>query len=345
MLDQQYSVLTTLNKVPTMRYLRELGEYYVVKQILDLIRNSKVSHLPPGDDAVALRLGNQFVVVNIDTLVARYCMLPGMTFYDLGWRIVTASASDLASKLAQPKIFLVSISIPGTTSLEEVLDFTKGAIDASRYYGAELCGGDTNESNDVVVSAVGIGLTDIEPPPRSGLRPGDVIAVTGTFGYTGLVFKAYYSGVKLDRLPRKFIERTYRPRARVDIVPLLREIRSYLTASSDSSDGLVRTLHNLAEASGVSIVLDRLPTDTEVAEICAQFGFSLEEVVLYGGEEFELVLGIRSSNVDEVVKRFHSMGTELLVVGKAIEGKGAVYLKSGSEVKKLPLSGWEYFRK
>ncbi|RLE55600.1 MAG: thiamine-phosphate kinase [Thermoprotei archaeon] len=328
-----------------MQYLKDLGEYYVVEQILNLIKSSRASYLPPGDDAVALKLGNYFVVVNVDTLIARYCMLPGMTLYDLGWRVVTASASDLASKLAQPKIFLISISMPGTTPLEDVLDFTRGAIDASRYYGAELCGGDTNESSDIVVSAVGIGLTDIEPLPRSGLRPGDVVAVTGAFGYTGLVFKAYYSGVELDRLPRKFIEKTYRPRARVDIVPVLREIRSYLTASSDSSDGLVRTLYNLAEASGVSIVLDRLPISDEVSEVCAQFGFSPEEVVLYGGEEFELVLGIRPSSIDEVIRRFHSIGTELLVVGRATEGRGVVYLKSGSEVRKLPLSGWEYFRK
>ncbi|MFC6727941.1 thiamine-monophosphate kinase, partial [Natronoarchaeum mannanilyticum] len=76
------------------------------------------------------------------------------------------------------------------------------------------------------------------------------------------------------------------------------------TAMMDSSDGLARSLHQLAEASdcGVEIDGDAVPIDDAVAEVATDDA-ERREMGLFFGEDFELVVAIPEDRLDAAIER------------------------------------------
>lgn len=326
----------------------DLGE----RELIDLIwRSLREGHpdrigrnqLPHPDDAAAIRLPDgSYLVLKTDMFVKRTDAPKGMRHFQMGAKCVVMNASDLAAKGARPFAFMHSLGIPRRYSKERVLSLVDGILSACDEYQLEFLGGDLGESSDLIIAGFMAGLAR-RLVRRSGASPGDLLAVTGPFGDTACAFKILIEGKAApQRLKRSVIRSIYAPKARVGAGVALAESGA-VTACMDSSDGLAFTIGELSRSSNVGFELSKIPVSDAAKEFSSIHGIPAEELALYGGEEYELVLTIRPEMLAEAQRASGSAGAQLTVIGRAVEGAG-VYFADGNGRRPIPLRGYEHFK-
>ncbi|WP_049901678.1 thiamine-phosphate kinase [Natrinema sp. J7-1] len=228
-----------------------------------------------GDDAAIV----DGLVVTTDMLHDRTDFPDGTTRYTAGWRAVGASLSDIAAMGGSATAAGAAYAAP-TFDRDELLAFVRGARDVCEHVGAEYVGGDLDGHDEFTVSTTAIGRT-ADPVRRSGARPGDVVCVTGTLGRSGAALRLFDRD-HTDRANDLF---RFEPR-----IATGRTLAAHASAMMDSSDGLARSLHQLAEASdcGFAIDADRVPIADAVHDVTDGDGDALEVATTFG-EDFELV--------------------------------------------------------
>ncbi|WP_306054045.1 thiamine-phosphate kinase [Natronococcus wangiae] len=245
---------------------------------------------PVGDDAAAV----DGLVVTTDMLHERTDFPAGTTRYTAGWRSVGASLSDVAAMGADATAAVAAYAAPAFVE-EELLAFVRGATDVCDLVGAEYVGGDLDGHGEFTVATTAIGRTD-EPVPRSGARPGDVVCVTGTVGRSAAALEYFERAAAGDRdaLERANALFQFEPR-----VAAGRALACNASAMMDSSDGLARSLHQLADASGCGFAIDAgpIPIDDAVRAVTDTDDAALELATTFG-EDFELVVAIPEGEVE-----------------------------------------------
>ncbi|SDZ93185.1 thiamine-phosphate kinase [Haloplanus vescus] len=239
-----------------------------------------------GDDAAVV----DGLVVTTDMLHERTDFPPGTTRYTAGWRAVGASLSDVAAMGADATAAVAAYGAP-TFDADEVRAFVDGANDVCDLTGARYVGGDLDSHDEFTVASTVVGRTD-DPVPRSGASPGEAVYVTGTLGRTGAAIRAFERGDDEQG------NALFRFEPRVDAGQALAPVA---TAMMDSSDGLARSLHQLAEASdcGFDISWDRLPVDSSVEDVATDAA-DRRELAAFFGEDFELVFTAPPSALESV---------------------------------------------
>ncbi|WP_276299115.1 thiamine-phosphate kinase [Halorussus lipolyticus] len=239
-----------------------------------------------GDDAAVV----DGQVLTTDMLHETTDFPAGTTRYTAGWRAVGASLSDVAAMGAEATAAVAVYAVPEFD--EDLLaNFVAGASDVCQTVGAEYVGGDLDESREFTTATTVLGQTD-DPVYRSGASPGEVVCVTGTLGRTGAALGLFENN-EIERANDLF---RFEPR-----IAAGRAVAPHATAMMDSSDGLARSLHQLAEASdcGFSISWDSVPVDESVRET-----FDTEEMVrersIFFGEDFELVFTVPEEHLSEI---------------------------------------------
>ncbi len=228
-----------------------------------------------GDDAAVV----DGLVVTTDMLHDRTDFPDGTTRYTAGWRAVGASLSDVAAMGAEATAAVAAYAAP-TFDGEELLDFVRGASDVCDRVDGEYVGGDLDGHDEFTVATTAIGRAD-DPVRRAGARPGDRVCVTGTLGRSAAALELFDQG-HIERANELF---RFEPR-----IAAGRALAPHASAMMDSSDGLARSLHQLAEASdcGFAIESDRVPIDDAVREVADGDEDALERATTFG-EDFELV--------------------------------------------------------
>lgn len=227
-----------------------------------------------GDDCAVV--GEQ--VLTTDMLHAATDFPDGTTRYTAGWRAVGASLSDVAAMGAEATAAVAVYAAPEFDE-EELLAFVRGASDVCGAVGGEYVGGDLDEHAEFTVATTALGHTD-DPVRRDGAVPGEAVCVTGTLGRSAAALRLF--GTDDERANELF---RFEPR-----VAAGRAVASHATAMLDSSDGLARSLHQLADASdcGFDVAGDALPVDSAVSEVAADAADE-RELAVHFGEDFELV--------------------------------------------------------
>jgi thiamine-monophosphate kinase len=179
---------------------------------------------------------------------------------------------------------------------------------------------------------------------RKGATPGDLVATTGEFGYTGALFEAVLHGrSKPVKLIDKIRERALRPKARIKEGQALARSGS-VSASIDSSDGLAWSLHELSAASRVGFQINNL----HIPPICVEFAEANDldpvDLALYGGEEFELVVTIPTNKWEKATEAISQVGGSLTLIGEVVDEPEKVVKVNGEE-RVIELKGYEHFKK
>ncbi|HKL28008.1 MAG TPA: thiamine-phosphate kinase [Natrialbaceae archaeon] len=239
-----------------------------------------------GDDAAVV--GDQ--VLTIDMLHESTDFPDGVTHYTAGWRAVGASLSDVGAMGAEATAAVAAYGVPAFEP-EDLLAFVRGANDVCERVGARYVGGDLDHHGEFTVSTAALGRTD-EPVWRSGASPGDRVCVTGDLGRSAAAVRLFERG-ETDRANDLF---RFDPRVETG-----RAIAPHATAMMDSSDGLARSLHQLAEASdcGFAIDADAIPVHEAVDDLATDEA-DRRSMGLYFGEDFELVFTVPESALEEV---------------------------------------------
>ncbi len=301
--------------------------------------------VPFGDDVSACDLGNgELAVLKTDMLVGKTDVPRSMSFWQSARKAVVMNVSDFAAKGVTPIAVLVSLGLPRKVRRKDVEEIGKGLNAGAREYGAYILGGDTSEASDLIISLSVFGVAKKgEVLLRSGAKSGDLVAVTGCFGKTTAGLKILLDDLEAGPRARKvLVESVLMPHAKLKEGLALRRTGA-VTAAIDSSDGLAWSLHEISRASKVGFVINKLPVASEVEKFAEMNGLDLLELVLYGGEEYELLLTLKSELLRKAEKAVESVGGQLLLIGKATAAKKLLLDVDGQESVIEP-RGWEHFK-
>ncbi|MDZ7700868.1 MAG: thiamine-phosphate kinase [Halobacteriales archaeon] len=237
-----------------------------------------------GDDAAVV----DGLVLTTDMLHERADFPSGTTAYTAGWRTVGASLSDVAAMGAEA-VAAVAVYAAPEFDPDELAAFVDGAGEVCEAVGARYVGGDLDRHDEFTAVATALGRTDA-PVRRSGASPGERVCVTGTLGRSAAALELFEAG-EADRANALF---RFEPR-----VAAGRALAPYASSMMDSSDGLARSLHQLAEASGCGFAVeaDEIPVDDAVQAVAADDAAALELATAVG-EDFELVLTMEAVDVE-----------------------------------------------
>ncbi len=295
-----------------------------------------------GDDAAAMgeTLPDRQMVVTTDMLVDGVHFSDRTTSpEDVGWRAAAVNLSDLAAMGAQPWGLVMSVGLLPDTEIAWIEGVYRGFSECLRTYGTELVGGDTVRSPVRTLAVTAFGqVAKHQLIQRHTARVGDAIVMTGWHGLSKaglelllneqleeklLVPIKIRDQVLLGKQLIKAICRYHqRPIPRFDAINLLHQIfqqenhlSDFLVSGMDSSDGLADAIAQICRASnvGAKIFWDKLPVP-EVVKILA--GDRALDWVLYGGEDFELVLCMPFELAEQFVQQLSSA----VIIGEITEG-------------------------
>lgn len=242
----------------------------------------------------------------------------------VGYRLVVANVSDVGAKGGRPFAAVVAVGFPSGFNEETLMDVYRGVAEASREYGVPVVGGDLSRDAggwNFVMTLLGVAPSGVFPA-RSSLAPDDSIYLIGRPGRArcGLLSLSKgggaCSGPALDA-PREAFRR---PRALLSLGQRLTG-RPEVMAVIDSSDGLERSLRELAGASEVTIEVNRVPVWPGILPWAMLLEEYPEDLVWTGGEDYDFILGIRAGKEDSferwVRQEISGSPEHLFRVGKA----------------------------
>ncbi|SNR24980.1 thiamine-phosphate kinase [Halorubrum vacuolatum] len=246
----------------------------------DALRMLAIDVPHAGDDAAVV----DDLVITTDMLHERTDFPAGTTRYTAGWRAVGASLSDVAAMGARATAAVAVYADEGFDP-HELQRFVCGASEVCAAVDAEYVGGDLDVHSEFTTATTAVGdVTDAGPVLRSGASIGEALCVTGEWGRSAAALRLF------ERDTVESVERAndlfrFTPRVADGVA-----LAPHATAMMDSSDGLARSLHQLAEASGVGFTLDReaVPVHPAVDGVAADADERFELATTFG-EDFELV--------------------------------------------------------
>lgn len=319
-----------------------------------------------GDDAAALSfdsaedgiIGEKRLLLAMDTMVETvHFSERTMSDEDVGYKALAANISDIAAMGGVPLHAVVSVSVPKAYGIERMKRVYDGLYRCAERYGIAIVGGDTTASPaHMVISVALTGAVEAGLElRRSGAKPGEAVIVTGPVGMSAAGLHLLLNADYNREMPQSMGQHKYgvlfaahqRPSPSVLAGRLL--LRSGCRSLNDVSDGLSSEAWELAEASGLRIVLDErlLPKSGTMSAYAASVGVSPLEWMLYGGEDYVLTGTVSLESVDSLKAEFHRHGLPFYVIGGTEEGPPGVELipisaAGGSRVK-VAKKGYNHF--
>jgi thiamine-monophosphate kinase len=288
-----------------------------------------------------IRAGKGKLAVKVDMLVEHTDVPRGMNYRQAARKAVAMCVSDFAAKGTKPDSFLISVGVGRDITEGQVKGLARGFEDASREWGVRLVGGDTNEASELIIDCVMIGFARrfVE---RTGASPGDLLVVTGSFGYPPAGLKILMEGARAKpAFAKKATLSVLRPTPDLELGVA---IAPYLTSSMDSSDGLARSVHTLARESKVGFKLTRLPVGEGVEDFAKVNGLDPNRLVFQGGEEYLIVGTVRPDKLKAASGAARRKGGQLLQIGVATSDRGRVVLRSRGRSRSIADEGWTHLR-
>jgi len=209
---------------------------------------------------------------------------------DVGWKAASAALSDLAAVGARPLGVQLALGVPRDLGDRSVLALVDGFVAALAAAKAPLVGGNvaSRPAGQGISLSVSVAGAVRRPFLRSGARPGDGLYVSGSPGLARVALLLLEAG---KRAPAAARERLLRPRPLVGLgLELARLAKGRPSAMMDVSDGLARSVAQLARASGVRAVLDEASLDFEATRRAGRGLGDVVDLVLEGGEDYELLV-------------------------------------------------------
>ena len=338
--------------------LKGLGEFSLIDRLTKQMRAYDGSViLGIGDDAAAFRVDGKNILVTCDMLVeGHHFVWDWITPEQLGHKALAVSLSDIAAMGGIPRYALISAGWPSELELDYADGIYKGVGELAASYGVFIIGGDTVSAPQLILDVTVIGEMGGNPVTRTGAVVGHVFAVTGTLGAAAaglaLLKKGdYLPGVVIPEQSLSAAEKQALLLAQLQPRPRIKEAGVLLKAGSpsamiDISDGLASEIHHICKGSGVGAEVDtsRLPVDGRTKKAAEALEEDFMEWVLYGGEDYELLVTLPEHNALIVKKELVELGVQFTVIGKVTDKANGINLlrEDGSAVS-LGKKGYNHF--
>jgi thiamine-monophosphate kinase len=278
--------------------LGSTGEFGLIAAVTKGLSTSEDVLVGPGDDAAVMAVPDGRMVITTDLLVeGRHFRQDWSSAYDVGRKAAAQNLADIMAMGARPTALVVGFGAPAELPTAWALELNQGLVDECELVEVSIIGGDTVQSDKIVVSVTAFGSLDGRAPVlRSGARPGDEVAYAGRLGWAEAGWAVLARGF---RSPRAVVEAHRRPQP-----PYAEGPRAALAGASslcDVSDGLLADLGHIAVASDVVIDVhsQALTVPEPLQAVAAATGVDALKFVLTGGEDHALVGTFEPADVPE----------------------------------------------
>ncbi len=258
--------------------LGKLSDSILKRTVLKQIKNRRseiLSGAGIGEDCAIFQLSDSKLATCMEqyTVAHRQDMI----------RAIYKSTNNLATAGADPLAVMLSIILPERASEEKLKKLMDGAAQAARELNIQIAGGHTTVSKYVteklaVITAYGIYAKDAEgnsirPLTTKGAKPGQDIVISKWIGLEGTAILAQHKGEEmLARYPEYFINEAAGFDKYLSVIPeAATAMKSGVCVMHDASEGgIMATLWELAESSGVGLSIDmkKIPIRQETVEVC-----------------------------------------------------------------------------
>lgn len=292
------------------------------------------------EDVEIFNLGQTNCIVNVDTLVESTDIPPGAKISDAARKSVVACISDFAAKGVKPLFGTISVTIPRNYSRSKILELSRAVGKAAKEFDIKILGGDTNEGKDLVIQVTLIGFSD-KIIRRKGASIGDVVFVTGPFGYSVAGLKILLERKKASKgFGKKAKLASLRPKSRLNFGL---KAKNYFSSSMDSSDGLSTTLNELSRQNKHRFVITKIPGNSDLFEFAKLNKLNVYNLIFNGGEEYEIVFTSSQKNRTKITNLARKLRVPIKEIGYVAKGSGVVFLHNG-KTSRVKDSGWQHFR-
>lgn len=260
-------------------------EFELINLITEKFSANEFVVVGPGDDAAVIDINGNLLAISTDMVVENvHFKRNWLTAHELGRRIVAQNFADIVAMSAMPIAITASVSAPQDTETNWFEELARGMQAECSQVGASVLGGDLSSSQEITITVTALGLLKHSPVLRSGAKPGQVVAVAGTLGYSAAGLKCLETG---HTSPKKYVENF-----RVPKPPYQAGIQAGTAqAMIDISDGLLSDALHIAQSSRVQLHLksDALTPEQELRELAFALSHDVHDWILNGGEEHSLL--------------------------------------------------------
>ena len=327
--------------------LADVGEKALIKDFIKPYFNANADPEGVGDDCAMVAFGEEVALLSTDRVPTDLTpfRLGLMDYKELGDYLARLNLSDIAACGGRPAGLLLNLGLPDTMNYGDVELLCRGFGECATRHGTKVLGGDITNAKELSISATSIGRTRRgEVLTRRDAVPGDSIFLSRPLGMTPAAF-CHFLGKTQDAIDEASVATL---KAQFTAMEPMLDLGRRLAASGkcsscmDNTDGIGQSLSELAEASGVSFVLDegRLTIPDLVVRVCAVAGKLPLDLVFDGGADFSLVGTLRGEwTSEDAVLAF---GASLQIIGQVATGSG-VWLQNDGTKQPLSYRGWNYF--
>lgn len=329
----------------------ELGEFGLIDLLAEMVEQAADKDIPAqrnlilgiGDDAAAWYGDSSIQLATSDSLIQDVHFRMEFTpWQELGWRAMAANLSDIAAMGGLPRYALVSLSLPGSTEVDDISALYRGMIEITRQYGVVIIGGDMSSAPLLVINITVLGYAGDHILTRSAAVPGEKIAVTGYLGASAAGLEMLKGNLHPDSEASGVLKNAFlKPSPRIAEGQLL--VKNGVKAAIDTSDGLISDLRHICIASnaGARIEAGLVPVHPAVSE---SFGEKALELALTGGEDYELIF----TAAEDIIKTLKkATSCPVTVIGEITADNPGEVLVTDEKGNRLEpeTGGWEHFRK
>lgn len=307
----------------------------MMKRIIDEVFFSAYAkeELLEGNDAARL-IGPQAgerVAFSTDSFVVTPHFFPGG---DIGKLAVCGTVNDVATSGAAPRFLSCGFILEEGFPVADLKRICESMAKMAQEAGVHIVTGDTKVVNrghgdGVFINTSGIGYIP-EGVDLSGAycKPGDKILITGTLGDHGITIMSCRE------------ELSFSADIQTDAAPLNHLIAEVLAAAphtrcfrDPTRGGLASTLNELAEQSGVDMVIeeDAVPVKDAVRGACEMLGYDVYQVANEG--KMVCVVSAEEADVALQAMRANVYGKDAAIIGEVVakpeERNSRVSLRTG----------------
>ena len=298
-----------------------------------------------GEDAAVYKSGAKGKLSSITSemfLEGVHFDLTYSPFQHLGYKLVSATISDIYAMNSLPQRLLVNIAIPNKISVQMIEQFFNGVETACKDHQIELAGGDTTASHQLLaVSMTATGSADEKDlVQRKGALNEELICVTGDLG-------SALAGLRILMREKKewqesegghyfqpdlseyeyVVKRQLMPQARQDLINAFNEAGKKPSSMIDLSKGLLADLKQLLSSSGTGaeIYSPAVPVSLDTRHVADEMKEDVDKYAFYGGEDYEILFTMSETDAGEFRKTFD----DFTVIGKITSDNKTLRINTG----------------
>ncbi len=301
-----------------------------------------------GDDCALLapQAGMQ-LAISSDMLVEGRHFLSTVSPEALGHKALAVNLSDLAACGAKPVAFTLALAMPRVDEAW-LAGFSKGLFALADAHGCTLIGGDTTAGLLNICITVFGHVPSGQALLRSGAQEGDDIYVSGWPGQARLALEAFRGNISLSE--QAFAQMRLRMEQPMPRVALGLALRGVASSAIDVSDGLLGDLSHILQRSQLAAKID-LGTIHLIANyvdfVPANSHFSLQllqEMVLAGGDDYELVFTAPASQRTVIQTISQQLNLPLTRIGHTLAGSGITLVDAQGKAQPNPYASFDHFK-